>query len=476
MGEITSSPKGSLHIGSSCSIGALEANENQRNWSKDDYIRENKKPDHWYDYNRRHLNFEIDSKGRIQPIGTSKPIHERFNERLAELGAKELNPEAKQQPNRIVKFVLSGDHDVMMKLAFGNQKVDLSHKDNPNNNKLHREKGIEKWAFDVYKWMADRYGSENIVGFDVHLDETTAHIHASFIPVVNRVSKKTGLEREVISYKGYFGKDIAEGKERIAQLHTDLFDMVNRNYGLNRGDSVEGRNVKHYNKSEYFYKLKKQIKALETMKANKERELQEVQNEKAKLDAQLSKKMITAEEYNRNIKELGERERSLIAIIEKRRQQISEADAKFGELTEDIVRKQVKLERVANLNEDMANNSEEYASLIVKGAIVDDLAKNILQLCRQRGITLDLLPQFEGTPLAEILSGNFSDVMVGATNLLVGYLNACTSMDPSSGGGGGGSSPSDDDKKKDDEDWKRFAQRMIGKSHAACHRPKFRRS
>ena len=134
----------------------------------------------------------------------------------------------------------------------------------------------------------------------------------------------------------------------------------------------------------------------------------------------------------------------------------------------------MKFERVANLNEDIAKNSEEYACLIVKGAIFDDLTKNVLELCNQRGITLDLLPQFKGTPLAEILAGSSMEVVEGATNLLVGYLNACTTIEPSSGGGGGSSS-SEDDKKKEDEDWKRFAQRMIGKSRVACQRPKFRR-
>ena len=59
---------------------------------------------------------------------------------------------------------------------------------------------IEQWAIDLYDWMTKKYGEENIIGFDVHLDETTAHCHATIIPVVMSTEKKTGRERPVVSY------------------------------------------------------------------------------------------------------------------------------------------------------------------------------------------------------------------------------------------------------------------------------------
>ena len=59
---------------------------------------------------------------------------------------------------------------------------------------------IEQWAIDLYDWMTKKYGEENFIGFDVHLDETTAHCHATIIPVVMRTEKKTSRERPVVSY------------------------------------------------------------------------------------------------------------------------------------------------------------------------------------------------------------------------------------------------------------------------------------
>jgi uncharacterized protein YydD (DUF2326 family) len=36
---------------------------------------------------------------------------------------------------------------------------------------------------DTYLWACERWGAENIIGFDVYCDETTPHIHIQTIPV-----------------------------------------------------------------------------------------------------------------------------------------------------------------------------------------------------------------------------------------------------------------------------------------------------
>lgn len=45
---------------------------------------------------------------------------------------------------------------------------------------------------DVYDWCIRRYGQENIIGFQVHLDERSPHIHALIVPVGQRA--KSGRE------------------------------------------------------------------------------------------------------------------------------------------------------------------------------------------------------------------------------------------------------------------------------------------
>lgn len=59
----------------------------------------------------------------------------------------------------------------MRRLAFGNQNVDFEKGNHPDNSWVKRQEGIEKWAVDVYNFMAKKYGEENIVAFVVHLDE-----------------------------------------------------------------------------------------------------------------------------------------------------------------------------------------------------------------------------------------------------------------------------------------------------------------
>ena len=203
---MSNEPKGAMHFEGRKSIGAMEAAENQRRWDEKHYQTVNKKPLHWYDITRAHLNFEVAKGGIIQKIGTSKPVEERFKERLEELGVKP-NPEVKKNDpiaakmsNQIVEFVFSGDHEVMNMMAFGNQAVDFERDGTADNSHILRMNEIEQWATDLYDWMTKKYGEENIIGFDVHLDETTAHCHATIIPVVMRTEKKTGRERPVVSY------------------------------------------------------------------------------------------------------------------------------------------------------------------------------------------------------------------------------------------------------------------------------------
>ena len=82
---MSNEPKGAMHFEGRKSIGAMEAAENQRRWDEKHYQTVNKKPLHWYDITRAHLNFEVAKGGIIQKIGTSKPVEERFKERLEEL-------------------------------------------------------------------------------------------------------------------------------------------------------------------------------------------------------------------------------------------------------------------------------------------------------------------------------------------------------------------------------------------------------
>ena len=193
-------------------------------------------------------------------------------------------------PNCTVGIIVSGDHRVLTRLAFGDQDVDFTLQ--KSNAHVVLKQGIKDWALDTYHWACDRWGAENIIGFDVHLDETTPHIQIQTIPVAKtkargRASAKyvhkddkskvlshkewkklpeeirsnfvrTEVERrekESVSYASVWGEDKYAVGRTYYQMHTDYNNEVGHKYGLERGDDIamlpseEGRERVHKNKA-----------------------------------------------------------------------------------------------------------------------------------------------------------------------------------------------------------------------------------
>ena len=146
-----------LHMKGSSHINAAEANENQRNWTKEQYDRRNDQGEKFYDWFRRHLNFELDREGNVHELGYSGKINERFDRRVAELGAEplDLRLQEKYLPNRIVKFIISGDTEVMRRMAFGDQDVIFLY-ESESNSRVKRMKAIEDWAKAVHRYICKK--------------------------------------------------------------------------------------------------------------------------------------------------------------------------------------------------------------------------------------------------------------------------------------------------------------------------------
>ena len=250
--------KQAMHVEAAKSFNTAEANENERRWNDDKIDRKNQDSTNNYDKTRMKLNFEIGSDGKIHPLGYSeKSLEARLQERLSELDWKPFKPDSKIQPNCCARFIFGGNHDRTIEMAFGDQTINLD-KD-ADNSHLHRCEEIEHWAKEVYDWCAERYGQENIVGFQVHLDESSPHIHALIVPV--GIRPKSG--RECVMWSAKFGKNRFEYGQILKEMHTLLYEDVGSKYGLERGDSIDGRNVQHLHKRDYIRKLTKEAKQAE---------------------------------------------------------------------------------------------------------------------------------------------------------------------------------------------------------------------
>ena len=320
-------PRAAIHVGApSKSFSAAEGYEpERRGWDEKTYQLKNQDTNNHYDFSRKHLNFEINGKGKIVPLGSNPvPLHERLQKRLDELGFKPYmdknNPLgiSDNSPNCTVGIIVSGDHDVLTRLAFGDQDVDFTLQ--KSNAHVVLKQGIKDWAMDTYHWACDRWGAENIIGFDVHLDETTPHIQIQTIPVAKtkargRVSAKyvhkddkskvlshkewkklpEGIrsnfvrteaerrEKESVSYASVWGKDKYAVGETYKQMHTGYYNEVGHKYGLERGDDIamlpgeERRERVHKSKAV----LEAERQAKEAISKNRiENELLEEQNDK----------------------------------------------------------------------------------------------------------------------------------------------------------------------------------------------------
>ena len=294
-------PRAAIHVGTDKkSFSSQVGNEaERRGWNEKRYQLKNADIDknNHYNYSRKRLNFEIVKGGKIVPLGSqSVPLHERLQHRLDELGfkpymdAKRPDQVSRNSPNCTVGIIFSGDHDVLNRLAFGEQKLNTSDP-NADHSKVVLQKGIYDWALDTYRFACEKWGEENVIGFDVHCDETSIHAHVQTVPV-EQVRKRGRIgskyihkdnpenvlttkewralpkeERdnytkseaakgvvERVSYAKVWGERAKDKSQYLSQLHTDYYNKVGHKYGLARGFSYdelseeEKRGRKHKNK------------------------------------------------------------------------------------------------------------------------------------------------------------------------------------------------------------------------------------
>lgn len=339
-------PRAAIHVGAPAkSFSAAEGYEpERRGWDENTYRLKNQDTNNHYDFSRKHLNFEINNKGEIVPLCSDPvPLHERLQKRLDELGFKPYmdknNPLgiSDNSPNCTVGIIVSGDHRVLKRLAFGDQDVDFTLQ--KSNAHVVLKQGIKDWALDTYHWACDRWGAENIIGFDVHLDETTPHIHIQTIPVAKtkargRVSVKyvhkddkskvlshkewkklpeeirsdfvrTEVERrekECVSYASVWGKDKYAVGKTYYQMHTDYYNEVGHKYGLERGDDIallpSGERRERVHKNKAVLEAERQAKDA-IVRTQMENERLEGQKEKMASEVQdMKKQKECLEEHN----------------------------------------------------------------------------------------------------------------------------------------------------------------------------------
>ena len=88
------------------------------------------------------------------------------------------------------------------------------------------------------KWLADRYGSENVITTSIHRDETTPHLIAYVVPLDD-----TGR----LNARKWLG-----GRKLMSEMQSAFADQV-KDLGLERG--IEGSKATHEKVSDFYAKI-----------------------------------------------------------------------------------------------------------------------------------------------------------------------------------------------------------------------------
>ena len=301
----------------------------------------------YYDPTRVNLNFEVGRGGVIKPVNKQYSIFQRFKDNLRNRGIEDPNEIKRKkglEPNRntVANIILGGSRDQMHKLAFGDQQVDLAK--GADNRHIIRHTEIEKWAQDMYNYVARRFGEENIIAFVVHLDEKNPHVHCTLVPV---------NEKNKISFGDIFGHNALECKHVFKELH-DEAAKVNEKYGLERGTDINTTGAKHRTSEEYWQWLKDRCGEMENNLQGKKEELDFLNKEYRRTDIKVKglSKMLENMQVNRNdiqeeIRQLEEDVREGRSNSEDIRQQIQQLNKELENVDKKIKDKKEKLDQAS---------------------------------------------------------------------------------------------------------------------------------
>lgn len=203
------------------------------------------------DPSRRQLNREYADE-KFSKLPLSKAIALRMSEGYT--AEKTIRKDAV----RYLKHVLTGSHEDMLKIAANSASLDA-------------------WVEANRKFIAEEFGEENMVRFTLHMDETTPHIHAVTVPLLE--GKLTA--KEMVG-------NAAKMKKR-----QDKYGIIMNAFGLKRG--LENTGIRHETAKEYYARINETDKESERTETEIEKIFDEifispfsVKSDKERLKAKIS--------------------------------------------------------------------------------------------------------------------------------------------------------------------------------------------
>ena len=171
---------------------------------------------------------------------------------------------------RAIRILLTGTHEDMMQIE--------------KNGKL------EDWCQDNIDWLQKTYGIDNVISVVLHMDESTPHLHATVVPIVQTERQRKKKEQEVkrtYRKKAPAPRLCADDIMSRANLkrYQNTYAEAMQKYGLQRG--IEGSEAQHISTHEYYRSLMAQgkdiqedVEALLKQKEQAEQELSKIKSER----------------------------------------------------------------------------------------------------------------------------------------------------------------------------------------------------
>ena len=449
-----------------------QSNEHLRNYKVTD---PDAKKYGYYDPTRSNLNFEIGKGGVIMPVRKNYSIVQRFKDNLRNRGIEDPNEIKKKNgmpPNRntVANIILGGSRNQMHQLAFGEQVVNLER--NADNSHIQRKEDIEKWARDMYDYVAKKFGEENICAFIVHLDEKNPHIHCTLIPV---------NEKGKISYNNVFGNNKTEARKKLLEVHNEVA-TINKKYGLERGTDINTTGARHRTSEEYWYELRNQSTSMEKVIKKTEIKIKGLSKMLFNLESQ-------KDDIIKQIENLSSEETSKKEQLEK---QLQELESKIQDKADKLNEASEQYQYLKTLNSELKKKNDSLRDsnweLEQKNTELRRELKNELEPQQEKKVqdqvsramnwyTNNVLKDFynnnpdirdvmEQHQIYDIATKS-EEIAKTATLLFVGRFDEAINYTLTHGGGGGGDNTLKRDDNDDDWSWMVkcivSARRMMGR-------------
>ena len=220
---------------------------------------------------------------------------------------------------------------------------------------------------EMYRFVCDRFGAENVVGACIHLDEYTPHMHVFVVPITMKEKRYAGkaltdedgntIVRGVLDAKNIFSPTT------IKQLWPDIAEHL-KDYGVSK---AEGR----VPKSAYT-----DVATMEAVVRQKQEEIRQKNEEISKQDISLETKALENKRLANEIEQKVEHVKGLDSDMSQKREQRRDLDLKITDLNAQLKQRQQQADALPSFGlppqKGLLGYNTKEVDEFIKAAVIKD--------------------------------------------------------------------------------------------------------